>query len=72
MAHTATIRSAKPVCGPRPRKLRHSGVQRALLKPMEETEVNLKVPHDAVSQLQALEQYRKTGEREQGDGDGGC
>ncbi|UCG14634.1 MAG: AAA family ATPase [Deltaproteobacteria bacterium] len=41
-----------------------TGVQRALLKPMEETEVNLKVPHDAVSQLQALEQYRKTGERE--------
>lgn len=41
-----------------------SGVQRALLKPMEETEVDLKVPHDPISQLQALESYRKTGKRE--------
>lgn len=41
-----------------------TGVQRALLKPMEETEVDLKVPHDPVSQMQALEQYRKTGKRE--------
>jgi ATP-dependent Clp protease ATP-binding subunit ClpX len=38
-----------------------TGVQRALLKPMEETEVSLKVPHDPLSQLQALENYRKTG-----------
>ena len=41
-----------------------SGVQRALLKPMEETEVDLKVPHDPISQIQAIEQYRKTGKRE--------
>ena len=28
-----------------------TGVQRALLKPMEETEVDLKVPHDPISML---------------------
>lgn len=41
-----------------------TGVQRALLKPMEETEVDLKVPHDPISQIQAIEQYRKTGKAE--------
>ncbi|MFZ5451137.1 MAG: AAA family ATPase [Thermodesulfobacteriota bacterium] len=41
-----------------------AGVQRALLKPMEETEVDLKVPHDPVSQIQAIEQYRRTGKKE--------
>jgi len=41
-----------------------TGVQRALLKPMEETEVDLKVPHDPISQLQAIESYRKTGKKE--------
>ncbi|MFP5212996.1 MAG: AAA family ATPase [Acidobacteriota bacterium] len=41
-----------------------TGVQRALLKPMEETEVDLKVPHDPISQLQAIEQFKKTGKRE--------
>jgi ATP-dependent Clp protease ATP-binding subunit ClpX len=41
-----------------------TGVQRALLKPMEETETDLKVAHDPISQLQAIEQYRKTGKRE--------
>ncbi len=41
-----------------------TGVQRALLKPMEETEVDLKVPHDIVSQMEAVEHYRKTGKRE--------
>ena len=41
-----------------------TGVQRALLKPMEETEVDLKVPHDPVSQIQAIEQYRRTGKKE--------
>jgi ATP-dependent protease Clp, ATPase subunit len=30
---------------------------------MEETEVELKVPHDIVSQMEALEHYRKTGEK---------
>ncbi len=41
-----------------------TGVQRALLKPMEETEVDLRVPHDPVSQLQAIEHYRRTGKRQ--------
>ncbi|MEW6379441.1 MAG: AAA family ATPase [bacterium] len=41
-----------------------TGVQRALLKPLEETEVSLRVPHDPLSQLQALENYRKTGKSE--------
>jgi len=41
-----------------------TGVQRALLKPMEETDVDLKVPHDAVSQIQAIEHYRRTGKKD--------
>jgi len=41
-----------------------TGVQRALLKPMEETEVDLKVPHDPISMLQEIERFRKTGSRE--------
>ena len=41
-----------------------TGVQRALLKPMEETEVDLKAPHDIVGQMEALEQFRRTGKRE--------
>jgi ATP-dependent Clp protease ATP-binding subunit ClpX len=41
-----------------------TGVQRALLKPMEETEVDLKVPHDPISMIQEIEKYRKTGKRE--------
>lgn len=41
-----------------------TGVQRALLKPMEESEVELKVSHDPVSQIEAIEQYRATGKRE--------
>jgi ATP-dependent Clp protease ATP-binding subunit ClpX len=40
-----------------------TGVQRALLKPMEETEVDLKVPHDPISMFQEIERYRKTGNR---------
>lgn len=40
-----------------------TGVQRALLKPMEETDVDLKVPHDPISMLQEIERYRKTGKR---------
>ncbi len=40
-----------------------TGVQRALLKPMEETEVDLKTPFDPISQLEAIEQYRRTGKR---------
>jgi ATP-dependent Clp protease ATP-binding subunit ClpX len=41
-----------------------AGVQRALLKPMEETDVDLKVPHDPISQIQAIENFRKTGKKE--------
>ena len=41
-----------------------TGVQRALLKPMEETEVDLKVPHDPISMLQEIERFRKSGQRE--------
>jgi endopeptidase Clp ATP-binding regulatory subunit ClpX len=41
-----------------------SGVQRALLKPMEETDVDLKVPHDPISQIEAIEHYRATGKRQ--------
>jgi endopeptidase Clp ATP-binding regulatory subunit ClpX len=41
-----------------------SGVQRALLKPLEETEVDLKVPHDPVSQMEAIMEFQKTGKRE--------
>ena len=40
-----------------------AGVQRALLKPMEETDVELKVPHDPVSMMQELDTYHKTGKR---------
>lgn len=55
------IASSQHMVGP---DVSRTGVQRALLKPMEETEVDLKVPHDPVSQLQAIEHYRKTGKRE--------
>jgi endopeptidase Clp ATP-binding regulatory subunit ClpX len=41
-----------------------TGVQRALLKPMEETDVDLKIPHDPISMLQEIERFRKTGERD--------
>ena len=41
-----------------------TGVQRALLKPMEETEVDLRVPHDPISMLQEIERFRKTGSRD--------
>jgi len=41
-----------------------TGVQRALLKPLEETDVDLKVPHDPISMIQEIEHFRKTGKRE--------
>ena len=55
------IASSNNIIGP---DVSRTGVQRALLKPMEETEVDLKVPHDPISQLEAIEHYRKTGKRE--------
>jgi ATP-dependent Clp protease ATP-binding subunit ClpX len=42
-----------------------TGVQRALLKPMEETDVEMKVPHDPVSMIQEIERFRKSGKREE-------
>ena len=41
-----------------------TAVQQALLKPIEENEVDLKVPHDPISMLQEVENFRKTGKRE--------
>lgn len=55
------IASSQHLIGP---DVSRTGVQRALLKPMEETEVDLKVAHDPISQLQAIEQFRRTGRRE--------
>jgi ATP-dependent Clp protease ATP-binding subunit ClpX len=55
------IASCGNIIGP---DVSRSGVQRALLKPMEETEVDLRVPHDPISQMEAIEKYRRTGKRE--------
>jgi ATP-dependent Clp protease ATP-binding subunit ClpX len=55
------IASSNQMIGP---DVSRTGVQRALLKPMEETEVDLKVPHDPISQIQAIENFRKTGKKE--------
>jgi endopeptidase Clp ATP-binding regulatory subunit ClpX len=55
------IASSNNLVGP---DVSRTGVQRGLLKPMEETEIDLKVPHDPISQLEAIEQYRKSGKRE--------
>jgi endopeptidase Clp ATP-binding regulatory subunit ClpX len=55
------IASSNNLIGP---DVSRTGVQRALLKPMEETNVDLKVPHDIVSQMEAVEEYRKTGKKE--------
>ena len=55
------IASSHNLIGP---DVSRTGVQRALLKPMEETDVDLKVPHDPISQIQAIEKYRRTGKRE--------
>jgi ATP-dependent Clp protease ATP-binding subunit ClpX len=55
------IASSNQLIGP---DVSRTGVQRALLKPMEETDVDLKVAHDPISQLQAIEHFKKTGKRE--------
>ena len=55
------IASSHSLIGP---DVSRSGVQRALLKLMEDTDVDLKVPHDPISQIEAIENYRKTGKRE--------
>lgn len=54
------IASSSNLIGP---DVSRTGVQRALLKPMEETEVDLKVAHDPISMLEEIERYRKTGKR---------
>ncbi|MBU1881383.1 AAA family ATPase [bacterium] len=41
-----------------------TGVQRNLLKLMEETEVDMKVPHDLASQMEAVVQAQRTGKAE--------
>jgi endopeptidase Clp ATP-binding regulatory subunit ClpX len=41
-----------------------TGVQRNLLKLLEETEVDLKIPHDLTSQLEAAMRFQKTGKIE--------
>ncbi|MBI5584098.1 MAG: AAA family ATPase [Deltaproteobacteria bacterium] len=55
------IASSHNLIGP---DVSRTGVQRALLKPLEEAEIDLRVPHDPISQLQAIERYRKTGKKE--------
>lgn len=55
------IASSREQIGP---DVSRTGVQRALLKPMEETDIELKVPHDPISMIQEVEQFRKTGKRE--------
>ncbi len=55
------IASSQHLHGP---DVSRAGVQRALLKPMEETEVDLRVPHDPISQLEAIERFRRSGRRE--------
>ena len=54
------IASSTNLIGP---DVSRTGVQRALLKPMEETDVDLKVPHDPISMLEEIERYRKSGKR---------
>lgn len=55
------IAAAPGVWGP---DVSRTGVQRNLLKLMEETEVDLKVPHDLASQMEAVMQAQKTGKAE--------
>ncbi|OCC15432.1 ATP-dependent Clp protease ATP-binding subunit ClpX [Dissulfuribacter thermophilus] len=55
------IASSKGLIGP---DVSRTGVQRALLKPMEETEVELKTPHDPIAQIEAIERYKRTGKRD--------
>ncbi|MDQ5986321.1 MAG: ATP-dependent Clp protease ATP-binding subunit ClpX [Syntrophus sp. SKADARSKE-3] len=55
------IAASRSLIGP---DVSRTGVQRALLKPLEETEVELKVPHDPISQMEAMQEYQRTGKRE--------
>jgi len=55
------IASAGTTVGP---DVSRSGVQRNLLKLMEETEVDLKAPHDLASQMESVMQFQKSGKVE--------
>lgn len=55
------IASSRNSIGP---DVSRSGVQRNLLKIMEESEVNLRTPHDLASQMEAAMQAQKTGKIE--------
>ncbi len=55
------IASAGTSAGP---DVSRSGVQRNLLKLMEETEVDLKAPHDLASQMESVMQFQKSGKIE--------
>ena len=55
------IASSRSVQGP---DVSRSGVQRNLLKLMEETEVDLKTPHDIASQMEAVMQMQQGGKVE--------
>ena len=55
------IASSGSLVGP---DVSRTGVQRALLKLMEETEVDLKAPHDVAGQMESVMQLQKTGKIE--------
>ena len=55
------IASSRGVNGP---DVSRSGVQRNLLKLMEETDVDLKAPHDIASQMESVMQMQQTGKIE--------
>ena len=55
------IASSRNLSGP---DVSRSGVQRNLLKLMEETEVDLKAPHDLASQMETVVQIQRTGKVE--------
>ncbi len=55
------IASTRNVMGP---DVSRTGVQRNLLKLMEETEVDLKAPHDLASQMEAMMQFQRSGKME--------
>lgn len=55
------IASSGSVTGP---DVSRTGVQRTLLKLMEETEVDLKAPHDFAAQMESVMQFQKTGKVE--------
>ena len=55
------ISSASNLAGP---DVSRTGVQRNLLKLMEETDVDLKAPHDLTSQMESMMQFQRSGKVE--------